>query len=107
MSSSAASCPNCAYPINVEGADLVRALQARQEATVEPLRRWDWNRIINFRSRTLRCEYWAALAAGFVIGPLFGGWLLGTLAERDRGVVYLLVALGLIAVTVWINWGHL
>lgn len=68
VSSAAQSCPNCAHPVNVAGADLVRAPQDRQSPTA---------RVGTPTGKTRRGSQmpwaWATLAAG--IGLIVGSFL--------------------------------
>ncbi len=68
VSSAASACPNCGHPVNVEGADLVRALQAREAVNEESRQS-----VEDLHREGQKPWAWVTLAAG--IGLVFGSLL--------------------------------
>jgi uncharacterized membrane protein YhaH (DUF805 family) len=85
VSVAADACPNCGHPV---------------EFLLDPRRRWDWNRIINFKSRTLRCEFWAAWVVGFGVTLVTG-----SLLQNTSPLVGLFFTLASLALLIWLHFG--
>lgn len=67
--------------------------------TIAAVRRWDWGRIANFKSRARRVEFWAAWALA-VSATFIGGFIDASISPDAS--LFTLISIG---IWVWLFWG--